>query len=89
MKGMETQAAVAENHLIMKQGEGKCIRRSKIEGKRDWNLAENAINEFLSKYTQDGYIGKVTYPELMALKERLESGERTVDLFNAIVNAIR
>lgn len=56
---------------------------------RDWPAAENAVNDILSKYTPDGYMGKIIYPVLLPLKERLEAGERTADLFNAIVEATR
>lgn len=51
--------------------------------------AENAVNDILSKYTPSGYMGKIIYPVLLPLKERLEAGERTADLFNAIVEATR
>lgn len=56
---------------------------------RDWTAAENAVNDILSKYTPSGYMGKIIYPVLLPLKERLEAGERTADLFNAIVEATR
>ncbi len=56
---------------------------------RDWTAAENAVNDILSKYTPAGYMGKIIYPVLLPLKERLEAGERTADLFNAIVEATR
>lgn len=56
---------------------------------RDWTAAENAVNDILSKYTPGGYMGKIIYPVLLPLKERLEAGERTADLFNAIVEATR
>lgn len=55
----------------------------------DWTAAENAVNDILSKYTPSGYMGKIIYPVLLPLKERLEAGERTADLFNAIVEATR
>ena len=56
---------------------------------RDWTAAANAVNDILSKYTPGGYMGKIIYPVLLPLKERLEAGERTADLFNAIVEATR
>lgn len=59
------------------------------EAFRDWTAAENAVNDILSKYTPSGYMGKIIYPVLLPLKERLEAGERTADLFNAIVEATR
>ena len=59
------------------------------EAFRDWAAAENAVNDILSKYTPSGYMGKIIYPVLLPLKERLEAGERTADLFNAIVEATR
>ena len=59
------------------------------EAFRDWTAAENAVNDILSKYTPGGYMGKIIYPVLLPLKERLEAGERTADLFNAIVEATR
>ena len=43
----------------------------------------------LSKYAPGGYMGKIIYPLLTPLKERLEAGERTPDLYNAIVEATR
>ena len=59
------------------------------EANRDWTAAENAINDILAKYTPDGYMGKIIYPVLIPLKERMEAGERTPELFNAIVEATR
>lgn len=59
------------------------------ETNRDWTAAENAINDILAKYTPDGYMGKIIYPVLIPLKERMEAGERTPELFNAIVEATR
>ena len=59
------------------------------EALRNWEAAEIAINDTLSKYTPGGYFGKIVYPVLMPLKERLEAGERTADLYNAIVEATR
>lgn len=56
---------------------------------RNWEAAESAVNDTLSKNTPDGYLGKIIYPVLMPLKERLEAGERTADLYNAIVEATR
>ena len=56
---------------------------------RDWEAAQNAVNDMLSKYAPGGYMGKIIYPLLTPLKERLEAGERTPDLYNAIVEAIR
>lgn len=76
-------------HLIMEKAEGRFISTDKPEIKRDWEAAENAVNDILSKYAPSGYMGKAIYPVLMPLKERLESGERTADLFNAIVEATR
>lgn len=76
-------------HLIMERAEGRYISTDKQEIKRDWEAAENAINDILSKYAPGGYMGKVIYPVLMPLKERLEGGERTADLFNSIVEATR
>lgn len=75
--------------LIMEKAEGRYIFTDKQEIKRDWEAAENAVNDILSKYAPGGYMGKVIYPVLTPLKERLESGERTADLFNAIVEATR
>lgn len=76
-------------HLIMEKAEGRYIFTDNQEIKRDWEAAENAINDILSKYAPGGYMGKAIYPVLMPLKERLEGGERTADLFNAIVEATR
>lgn len=59
------------------------------ENKRDWAAAENALNELLGRYAPDGWMGKHIYPVLMPLKERMEQGERTPELFNAIVEATR
>lgn len=56
---------------------------------RDWEVAQNAVNDMLSKYAPGGYMGKIIYPLLTPLKERLEAGERTPDLYNAIVEATR
>nr|UVX99248.1 MAG: C-5 cytosine-specific DNA methylase [Bacteriophage sp.] len=56
---------------------------------RDWEAAQNAVNDMLSKYAPGGYMGKIIYPLLTPLKERLEAGERTPDLYNAIVEATR
>ena len=56
---------------------------------RDWEAAQNAANDMLSKYAPGGYMGKIIYPLLTPLKERLEAGERTPDLYNAIVEATR
>lgn len=56
---------------------------------RDWETAQNAVNDMLSKYAPGGYMGKIIYPLLTPLKERLEAGERTPDLYNAIVEATR
>lgn len=56
---------------------------------RNWEAAADAVNDILSKYTPDGYMGKIIYPVLLPLKERLEAGERTADLYNAIVEATR
>ena len=56
---------------------------------RDWEAAQNAVNDMLSKYAPGGYMGKIIYLLLTPLKERLEAGERTPDLYNAIVEATR
>lgn len=56
---------------------------------RDWEAAQNAVNDMLSKYAPGGYMGKIIYQLLTPLKERLEAGERTPDLYNAIVEATR
>lgn len=56
---------------------------------RNWEAAEDAVKDMLSKYTPGGYLGKIIYPVLLPLKERLEAGERTADLYNAIVEATR
>lgn len=56
---------------------------------RNWEAAADAVNDILSKYTPDGYMGKIIHPVLLPLKERLEAGERTADLYNAIVEATR
>lgn len=76
-------------HLIMEKAEGHYIASEKPETKRDWKAAENAIKDILSKHAPGGYMGKVIYPVLLPLKERIESGERTAELFNAIVEATR
>lgn len=73
---------------LKQEFDGKTIGEAK-EIKRDWEAAENAIKDILSKYAPSGYMGKAIYPVLMPLKRRLESGERTADLFNAIVEATR
>lgn len=56
---------------------------------RDWEAAQNAVNDMLSKLCTGRIYGEnhlsITYP----LKERLEAGERTPDLYNAIVEATR
>lgn len=59
------------------------------EALRNWEAAEDAVKDMLSKYTPGGYFGKIIYPVLLPLKERLEAGERTADLYNAIVEATR
>lgn len=56
---------------------------------RNWEAAEDAMKDMLSKYTPGSYLGKIIYPVLLPLKERLEAGERTADLYNAIVEATR
>ena len=56
---------------------------------RNWEAAEDAMKDMLSKYTPGDYLGKIIYPVLLPLKERLEAGERTADLYNAIVEATR
>ena len=56
---------------------------------RNWEAEEDAVKDMLSKYTPGGYLGKIIYPVLLPLKERLEAGERTADLYNAIVEATR
>ena len=56
---------------------------------RDWTAAENAVDDILSKYAPGGYIGKIIYKVVLPLKERLEAGERTPELYNAIVEATR
>lgn len=56
---------------------------------RDWEAAQNAVNDMLSKYAPGGYMGKSFIHYLPPLKERLEAGERTPDLYNAIVEATR
>ncbi len=61
----------------------------KPEALRNWEAAENAVSDMLSKYAPGGYMGKIIFPVLMPLKERLEAGERTADLYNAIVEATR
>lgn len=76
-------------HLITEKAEGHYIASDKPEIKRDWKAAENAIKDILSKHAPGGYMGKVIYPVLLPLKERIESGERTAELFNAIVEATR
>lgn len=31
---------------------------------RDWEAAQNAVNDMLSKYAPGGYMGKIIYPLL-------------------------
>lgn len=76
------------SQTLKQEFDGKAIGEPK-EIKRDWEAAETAIKDILSKYAPNGYMGKAIYPVLIPLKERLESGERTADLFNAIVEATR
>lgn len=76
-------------HLIMEKAEGCYISTAEPETLRNWEAAQNAVNDMLSKYAPGGYMGKIIYPLLTPLKERLEAGERTADLYNAIVEATR
>lgn len=82
----ETTMNLAE--YIEKNMDGLVIG-TEPETLRDWEAAQNAVNDMLSKYAPGGYMGKIIYPLLTPLKERLEAGERTADLYNAIVEATR
>ena len=66
-----------------------CITPDRINKRQNGPRAQNAVNDMLSKYAPGGYMGKIIYPLLTPLKERLEAGERTPDLYNAIVEATR
>lgn len=68
---------------------GGVVIGEESETLRNWEAAADAVNDILSKYTPDGYMGKIIYPVLLPLKERMEAGERTADLYNAIVEATR
>lgn len=82
----ETEKMFAKH--IKEELDGMTIREAP-EILRDWEAAQNAVNDMLSKYAPGGYMGKIIYPLLTPLKERLEAGERTPDLYNAIVEATR
>lgn len=84
-----TTEAVTDLSKHIEDTMGGVVIGEEPEAFRDWAAAENAVNDILSKYTPGGYMGKIIYPVLLPLKERLEAGERTADLFNAIVEATR
>lgn len=89
LPGIVFDMAVASTiEYITKNLDGVTIGETP-EALRNWEAAENAVNDMLSKYAPGGYMGKIIYPVLMPLKERLEAGERTPDLYNAIVEATR
>jgi hypothetical protein len=89
LPGFVFDAAVKETADYLKENaEGLYIGNAQ-ENKRDWAAAENAVNEMLGRYDPSGYMGKIIFPVLKPLKERLDNGERTPELFNAIVEATR
>lgn len=84
-----TTEAVTDLSKHIEDTMGGAVIGEEPETLRNWEAAADAVNDILSKYTPDGYMGKIIYPMLLPLKERLEAGERTPDLYNAIVEATR
>lgn len=84
-----TTEAVTDLSKHIEDNMGGVVIGEEPETLRNWEAAADAVNDILSKYTPDGYMGKIIYPVLLPLKERMEAGERTADLYNAIVEATR
>lgn len=84
-----TTEAVTDLSKHIEDTMGGVVIGEEPETLRNWEAAADAVNDILSKYTPDGYMGKIIYPVLLPLKERMEAGERTADLYNAIVEATR
>lgn len=67
---------------------GKIIGEPKEEG-RDWQKAREELEKALDEYASLGPAGMYGIKGLTPLKVRLDQGEKTPDLFNAIVAAVR
>ena len=67
---------------------GKIIGEPKEEG-RDWEKAREELEKALDEYASLGPAGMYGIKGLTPLKVRLDQGEKTPDLFNAIVAAVR
>lgn len=74
-------------HILkgLKTGNGQ----EKDQAGRDWKAAENAINKSLEDFSNLGPAGMFGVKILTPLRVRYDKGERTADLFNAIVEATR
>ncbi|CAM3547416.1 DNA (cytosine-5-)-methyltransferase [[Clostridium] scindens] len=74
-------------HILkgLKTGNGQ----EKDQAVRDWKAAENAINKSLEDFSNLGPAGMFGVKILTPLRVRYDKGERTADLFNAIVEATR
>lgn len=67
---------------------GKIIGEPKEEG-RNWDKAREELEKALDEYASLGPAGMYGIKGLTPLKVRLDQGEKTPDLFNAIVAAVR
>ena len=68
--------------------DGLTIGEPKEEG-RDWQKAREELEKALDEYASLGPAGMYGIKGLTPLKVRLDQGEKTPDLFNAIVAAVR
>ena len=73
---------------LKQEFDGKTIGEPKEEG-RNWDKAREELEKALDEYASLGPAGMYGIKGLTPLKVRLDQGEKTPDLFNAIVAAVR
>ena len=52
----------------------------------DWDKAEKHLDFIINLYESIGIVGTFGLPTLRALKKRLDSGERTKELYDEIMD---
>lgn len=82
------KAIASTIEYIVKNMDGLRIG-NETEAYRDWAAACFALEDKLDKYAKIGTIGVYMIEALTPLKVRLDNGERTPELFNEIIEAIR
>lgn len=89
LPGFVFDAAMASTIIFINENLDGIHIGEKQEETRDWPAAQKALETELDKYAGMGASGIYILKALTPLKARLDEGERTPELFNAIVDATR